>query len=96
MEFGLDSYQATVGANELHYTGNLRNRDDSARLGDIKVPTLLLCGRDDIATPERSAVYQEKLRGSRLVVFERSSHWYFAEERDLHRSTLESFLREHD
>jgi proline-specific peptidase len=95
-EFGVESYQATVGANELAYTGNLRNRDDSARLGEIGVPTLLLCGREDIATPERSAAYQSKLPGSRLVVFEHSSHWYFEEERKLHTRTLETFLAKHD
>lgn len=95
-EFGLDSYQATVGANELSYTGNFRNRDDSTRLGEIRVPTLLLCGRADIATPERSAVYQKKLPGSRLVIFENSSHWYFEEEREAHTRTLETFLAEHD
>lgn len=95
-EFGVASYRATVGANELSYTGNFRDRDDSTRLGEIGAPTLLICGRADIATPERSAVYQAKLPGSRLVVFENSSHWYFEEERQLYTRTLETFLGEHD
>jgi proline-specific peptidase len=95
-EFGLDSYVTTVGANELNYTGNFTNRDDSARLGEIMVPTLFTCGRADLATPETSAVYQRKLPGSRLVVFEHSSHWYFEEERALYLMTLHNFLCEND
>jgi len=95
-EFGLESYVTTVGANELSYTGNFANRDDSARLAEIVVPTLLTCGRADLATPATSALYQRKLPGSRLVVFENSSHWYFEEERALYLMTLRNFLREHD
>jgi pimeloyl-ACP methyl ester carboxylesterase len=95
-EFGLESYVTTVGANELSYTGNFANRDDSARLGEIVVPTLFTCGRADLATPATSASYQRKLPGSRLVVFEHSSHWYFEEERALYLMTLRNFLREND
>jgi proline iminopeptidase len=95
-EFGLESYVTTVGANELSYTGNFTNRDDSARLGEIMIPTLLTCGRADLATPATSAIYQRKLTGSRLVVFENSSHWYFEEEQALYFMTLRHFLREND
>jgi proline iminopeptidase len=95
-EFGLDSYRTTVGASELSYTGNFTDRDDSARLDEIRVPTLLTCGRADLATPETSAVYEARLPGSRLVVFEKSSHWYFEEERALYLATLRTFLRQHD
>ncbi len=95
-EFGLDSYVTTVGANELSYTGNFTNRNDAAHLGEIMVPTLLTCGLADVATPDTSAIYQSKLPGSRLVVFENSSHWYFEEERALYLMTLNSFLREKD
>lgn len=79
-EFGAESYRTVVGPDELHYTGNLAARDDSARLDEITVPTLLTCGRADLATPATSARYQRRLADSRLVVFDRSSHWYFGEE----------------
>jgi proline iminopeptidase len=95
-EFGLESYVTTVGADELHYTGNFANRDDSVRLGEIRVPTLFTCGRADLATPATSVLYQRQLHGSRLVVFEYSAHWYFEEERVLYIRTLRNFLREHD
>ena len=95
-EFGQESYVTTVGANELSYTGNFANRDDSVRLGEIRVPTLFTCGRADLATPATSAIYQGKLPGSRLVVFENSSHWHFEEERALYLKTLRNFLREND
>lgn len=95
-EFGLESYVTTVGANELSYTGNFANRDDSARLGETVVPTLLTCGRADLATPATSARYQRQLPGARLVVFENSSHWSFEEERALYLMTLRSFLRDND
>jgi proline iminopeptidase len=95
-EFGADSYMATVGPSELNYTGNFRDRDDSARLGEVGVPTLLLVGRHDLATPETAAAYQRTLPRGTLVVLENSSHWYFEEERAAYLTTLRQFLREHD
>jgi pimeloyl-ACP methyl ester carboxylesterase len=92
----MPAFRCTFGANELSYTGNFTNRDDSALLGEIMAPTLITCGRADLATPETGAIYRRKLPGSRLVAFEHRSHWYFEEERALYLTTLRTFLGEHD
>jgi pimeloyl-ACP methyl ester carboxylesterase len=73
-----------------------RARDDSARLDEITVPALLTCGRADLATPATNARYRRRLADSRLVVFDRSSHWYLEEEPDPCLEMRRRFPRPHD
>jgi proline iminopeptidase len=55
--------------------------DVSARLGEITVPTLVLCGRHDIVTPPAASERIHRgIKGSELVIFEDSGHFPFAEE----------------
>jgi proline iminopeptidase len=63
------------------------------RLGLVRVPTLLLAGRHDPATP--LACLEELDRGipdSRLQVFERSGHFPFIEETGAFSEAVETFL----
>ena len=52
------------------------------RLGEIRVPTLIISGRQDWITPvaQGGERLQRGIRGSELVVFERSGHYPFIEE----------------
>jgi len=90
---GLDVYRHMWGPSEFTATGNLRGEDLSDRLGELRVPTLLTCGRHDEATPEANAYYQCLLPGSELAVFEHSSHMPHLEEEDRYLEVLRSFLR---
>jgi proline iminopeptidase len=67
-------YNTMWGPNEFVATGNLKSYDRSARLREIKVPTMFLCGRYDEGTPESTAFYQRQVHGAKLVVFEKSAH----------------------
>jgi L-proline amide hydrolase len=44
-------YSTMWGASEFHVTGTLKDWDLENRLGEIRVPTLILAGRHDEATP---------------------------------------------
>jgi 3-oxoadipate enol-lactonase len=63
------------------------------RLGSIRVPTLVLVGKDDILTPpEFSRVLAKKIRRARLVVLP-GAHGFSLEEADLFNRTVLRFLR---
>jgi proline iminopeptidase len=94
--FGADVYHAMWGPSEFTCTGNLNGYDASDRLGELALPVLWTCGRHDEAAPESIETFQEAVPGSRLVVFEESSHTAHLEERDRYMEVLRVFLREVD
>ena len=63
------------------------------RLGEIAVPTLVLCGSDDFVTPyeQGSARIHWGIPGSKLVLFERSAHMIFAEEQQKFLALVREF-----
>lgn len=67
--------------------------DYTARLGEIAVPVLLLCGRHD---PQYPPACSEELAagipGAELTYFERSGHYPFIEEHDLFWTVAGKFL----
>lgn len=67
--------------------------DYSARLGEIRVPTLILVGRHDPQTP---VPYSQDLNrgivGSRLTIFEHSGHAPFVEESEAFTAEVKPFL----
>jgi proline-specific peptidase len=85
-------YQTMWGASELHCTGNLKDWDVSLRLGEIRVPTLLISGRYDLCTPAEQEVLREGIPGSEWVLFEDSSHFLHAEEPERFLEVVEGFL----
>ena len=55
--------------------------DVTPRLGEIRGPTLVLVGREDIVCPPSQAkIMHEGIPDSELVVFERSGHFVYVEE----------------
>jgi proline iminopeptidase len=88
-------YGTMNGPNEFTITGTIRDVDLTARLGEIRVPTLITGGRFDEVTPAVAESIHRGIRGSELVVFEESSHTAFWEERDRYMATLRSFLARH-
>jgi proline iminopeptidase len=95
-QFGLESYRTTVGTDELNYTGNLKDRDDSQLISDVAAPIWFVCGKNDIARPERCMKYNQIVAGSEITVFQNSSHSYFDEERAGYLLALRDFVKKHD
>jgi proline iminopeptidase len=71
-----------------------RRLDYGPRLGEIDIPTLILCGRHD---PQYAPACSEELaagiRGSEIEWFERSGHFPFIEETDAFWSRVGAFLQ---
>ncbi len=65
------------------------------RLGKIRVPTLVLCGRHDPVTPVgHSQLIHAGILSSELVVFEESGHFPMIEQPEKFRETVHRFIVE--
>jgi L-proline amide hydrolase len=85
-------YNTMWGPSEFHITGTLKTWDITDRLPEITVPTLLLSGRYDEATPILVETIHRSIPGSEWIMFENSSHMPHVEETDLYLQMLNKFL----
>ena len=72
----------TMQGPEWNVTGNLKDWDVTARLGELELPALVTSGRYDEMTPAVVQPLVEGIRGAEHVVFEDSAHFTKAEEPD--------------
>lgn len=74
--------------------GNVTTKDWDirARLSEIKIPTLITCGRHDFCTPVQAGLIHKGIPGSELVIFEASSHYAHIEETDRYLALLQDFM----
>ncbi|HLZ56104.1 MAG TPA: proline iminopeptidase-family hydrolase [Ktedonosporobacter sp.] len=87
-------YETMNGPSEFHVIGTLKAWDITDRLPEISVPTLLLSGRYDEATPTIVETIHRSIPGSEWTIFENSSHMPHVEETDLYMQVLNSFLQQ--
>jgi L-proline amide hydrolase len=85
-------YNTMNGPSEFHVIGLLKDWNIVDRLGEIHVPTLVLSGRYDEATPLIAETVHRGILGSEWVLFENSSHMPHVEEPDRFLQVLTSFL----
>lgn len=85
-------YQTMWGPTEFYCTGNLKHHHPIKDLKQIKVPTLILCGRFDEATPDTCRYFQSLIKHSALKVFESSSHTPHLEQTEEYLETVNTFL----
>lgn len=88
----LEVYNTMWGPSEAHPTGVLAGWDVTPRLGEIRVPALVLCGRYDEATPMQAETIAAALPDAELAVFEESAHLAPLEEPERYLSTIRAFL----
>jgi len=86
-------YLTMWGPSEFHITGSLKDWSVVDRLGEIRVPTLLLSGRYDEATPDIVKTIHHGIHGSEWVIFENSSHMPHLEESQRYVQVLADFLK---
>ncbi len=89
-------YHTMNGPNEFHCLGSLRDWSIVERAALIDVPTLLVSGRHDEATPLVVQPYFDAIPDVRWEVFDESSHMPFVEERARYMEVVGAFLAEHD
>lgn len=85
-------YSAMWGPSEFTCTGSLATWDITGRLREIDIPTLVISGRYDEATPAVVEPVHKGIAGSEWVIFEESSHSPHVEEKDALLRTVTGFL----
>jgi proline iminopeptidase len=93
-DMSIPVYWTMNGPNEFTIVGNLKDWDITARLREIKVPTLVTVGRYDEVTPKVAETIHKGIAGSKLVVFEKSGHLTMWDEKENYLKTLREFLRD--
>jgi proline iminopeptidase len=89
---GMPVYLAMWGPSEFTCTGTLQQADLTPRLSEIRVPTLLTCGRHDEALPDSVKRFCRLIPGARMVTIEDASHSHHLEQPELYLSTVRKFL----
>ena len=89
-------YNVMNGPNEFHVIGTLKSWSVIDRLPAVEVPTLILSGRHDEATPATVQPYKDGIEGSRWEIFEHSSHMPHVEEQEKCMRVVGDFLNQHD
>ncbi len=89
-----DLYRTMWGSHgEFVVDGNLVSVEYDDRLGTISVPTLITAGDHDECDPSLSRAMQEKIPGSKLVIFPESGHMTFVDQPALFVKTVDDFLK---
>lgn len=89
-----DLYRQMWGSDgEFVIDGNLVSVEYSERLSSIKVPTLITVGENDECDPSLSKEMNEKIAGSKLVIFPKSGHMTFVDQPALFISAVDGFLQ---
>lgn len=85
-------YEAIRGPSEFHIVGPLHGWEVLEQLGDIQAPTLVVGGKDDLATPGITETIHRGIPGSEWALFENSSHVPHIEEPDRFLAIIADFL----
>ena len=85
-------YLTMNGPNEFTIIGNIKDWDVTDQLPRIRVPTLITVGKYDEVTPKVARSIQRGIQGSKLIVFENSSHLAMWEERERYLGVVRRFL----
>ena len=85
-------YNTLNGPSEFHVIGVLRDWDIIDRLGEILLPTLVISGRYDEATPLIAETVHHGILGSEWFLFENSAHSPHLEETERFLKVLTNFL----
>ena len=73
-------------------TNSLKDMDLSGRLGEVKCPTLIVCGERDRANMEPARYLAENIKGARLRVIEGAGHVVNEEAPEALAGVLEEFF----
>jgi L-proline amide hydrolase len=85
-------YRTMNGPSEFHVTGTLREWSVVDRLGEIGVPTLVVTGEHDEATPAINRTVAEGIPGAESVILPGVSHMAHVEQTEDYLRLLDGFL----
>jgi L-proline amide hydrolase len=84
------------GPSEFHCIGTLKSWSVIDRLDRINVPTLLVSGRHDEATPAVVQPFADRIPDTRWRIFEESSHMPHVEEKAACLAAVAEFIAAYD
>jgi len=87
-----EMYEYMWGPTEFYAPGTLHDYDVSARLGDITVPTLMICGEFDEAAPDSCYQYADMIDDAATVIVPDAGHATMRENEPLYLATVRAFL----
>lgn len=93
---GSVAYATAWGPNEYTPEGNLHDYEYTNKLNQIKTPTLITSGTDDLCTPYIAKSMRDNLPHSQWELFENCGHMPFVEQTDEYIKLLNSWLEKHD
>jgi proline-specific peptidase len=85
-------YHYMNGPSEFHVIGPLKDWDRTAWLGEIQVPTLIIAGEYDEATPLINDVLQRGIPGSERLELAGCSHLSHVEDPERYMQSVRAFL----
>ena len=85
-------YRYMNGPSEFHVVGTLKGWDITDRLGEIRVPTLVVSGEFDEATPAINRTVSSAIPGAESVIHPGASHMAHAEDPEGYCRLLEDFM----
>jgi proline iminopeptidase len=93
-DFNLDVFCQIAGRDgDFAIGGDLVSFDFTRQLRDLRIPTLVLAGRfDRFFLPRDAMEFRALMPHAEFVLFERSGHSPFIEERDRHSAVVREFL----
>jgi proline iminopeptidase len=91
-ETSIPVYFSMWGPNEFTAIGTWKDWDIRERLPEIKVPTLVTVGRYDEVTPKVAETIHRGIKGSRMMVFEKSAHLTMWDEEESYLKAVEDFI----
>ncbi|MCP1108870.1 proline iminopeptidase [Lachnospiraceae bacterium PF1-21] len=93
---GGEAYVVGWGQNEFTPTGTLKDFDVTAQLKDIKEPTLVIDGGDDLCTPYIAKYMYDRIPGAEWELFRTCRHMCFVEDNDRYVELMKEWLNKHD
>lgn len=85
-------YETMNGPSEFHVVGTIRDWSVVDRLGEIRVPTLVVTGEHDEATPAINRTVADGIRGAESVILTGCSHMGHVEDPDGYVALLDRFF----
>jgi L-proline amide hydrolase len=89
-------YHTMNGPSEFHVIGTLRGWDITPRLGDLRVPVLVISGEHDEATPAVVSPLGQAVPDARWELVEGASHTPHLEQPEHFLELVEGFFAAHD
>jgi L-proline amide hydrolase len=85
-------YYTMNGPSEFFVIGTLKDWSIADRLGEIRLPTLIISGEDDEVTPDTMRLVADGIPNAEWVLLPGCSHIASAEEPGIFMATIDAFL----